>query len=242
MEKTMNTIVKSIKPIYQKAKSELLIKLSDMSNQSDKLNYLTYVIELFKMPLNQLRKDFYITEIESRYYLKESDYISSRVGYKFYEYNCLSVNKAIENSEDMVSIIDFEKAKLIQADYYSMRANILSNLTYSLFTITGSFINILNKKIEEISSKNGIEKVKESGKQLTVNQIVLLLQEFGFFTHPDVEVTSKVKQAALISLITGLNEKNIKTYIQKLDNLPLTNGARYQKDNDLIFKILSDLK
>jgi len=78
-------------------------------------------------------------------------------------------------------------------------------------------------------------------KQLSANQIVLLLQEIGYFTHPKIEDASKVKQAELISLITGLNEKNIKINIQKLDKKPLENGSSYQKDIDKINQILDAL-
>jgi hypothetical protein len=77
--------------------------------------------------------------------------------------------------------------------------------------------------------------------QLSANRIVLLLQEFGFFTHPKIEDASKVKQADLISLITGIHNKTIKNNIEKLDKSPAENGANYQKDIDLINKILDDL-
>jgi hypothetical protein len=76
--------------------------------------------------------------------------------------------------------------------------------------------------------------------QLTANQIVLMLQEIGFFTHPKIEDASKVKQADLISLITGIHNKTIKNNIEKLDKSPAENGANYQKDIDLINKILDD--
>jgi hypothetical protein len=81
----------------------------------------------------------------------------------------------------------------------------------------------------------------ENTNQLTTNQIVLLLQETGFFTHPKIEDASKVKQAELISLITGIHEKTIKTNIQKLDNKPSDVTANYKKDIDKISKILDDL-
>jgi hypothetical protein len=83
--------------------------------------------------------------------------------------------------------------------------------------------------------------VSNSKNQLTTNQIVLLLQEIGFFTHPKIEDASKVKQAKLISLLTGIHEKTIKTNIQKLDNKPSDVTANYKKDIDKISKILDDL-
>lgn len=100
-------------------------------------------------------------------------------------------------------------------------------------------------RIKEMQSENlGLKpsvKFKSQGEQLTTNQIVLLLQEIGFFTHPKIEDASKVKQAELISLITGLNEKNIKTAIQKLDKKPSELKVNYEKDIIKINQILDDL-
>ena len=96
-----------------------------------------------------------------------------------------------------------------------------------------------------VSFKNSIldneVNIKKKTDQLSINQIVLLLQEIGFFIHPKIKNTPKVKQANLISQITGLNKKNIKTSIQKLDKSVSENGSNYQQDIDKINKILDDL-
>lgn len=96
--------------------------------------------------------------------------------------------------------------------------------------------NLMSKQFAEPA-----EIETKTPKQLTANQIVLLLQEIGFFTHPKIEDASKVKQAELIGLLAGLNQKNIKTNIQKLDKKPLENGLNYQKDIEKINKVLDDL-
>lgn len=96
-----------------------------------------------------------------------------------------------------------------------------------------SFVKIKKEEIPEINIKDS--------KQLTINQIVLLLQETGFFSHPKIEQAPKTKQSELISLLTGLNQKNIKTQIEKLDKKPSENGATYQKDIDKIDQLLDDL-
>lgn len=88
-------------------------------------------------------------------------------------------------------------------------------------------------KLEHIETK--------SKDQLSANQIVLLLQETGFFTHPKIEDASKVKKAELISQITGIHPKTIKTNIEKLEKMPSENGANYQKDIDKTYQILDDL-
>ncbi len=86
-----------------------------------------------------------------------------------------------------------------------------------------------------------VNSVSEKPNQLTTNQIVLLLQETEFFAHPKILDSHKTKQAKLISSITGLNEKNIKTAIEKLDKKPSKLTANYQKDIDKINQILNDL-
>lgn len=89
---------------------------------------------------------------------------------------------------------------------------------------------------------NLVSKEQKTEKQLTSNQIVLLLDKIGFFTYPKIENTSKVKQAEVISKITGLNDKNIKTKIQNLEKLPKELGAQHQKDIDKIDAILDNLE
>jgi len=90
---------------------------------------------------------------------------------------------------------------------------------------------------------SGANKVDSASKkeQLTANQIVILLDKIAFFTYPIIENASKVKQANLIKLITGIHEKTIKTSIEKLDNKSLKDTDNYQKDIDKIDQILRDL-
>jgi len=104
--------------------------------------------------------------------------------------------------------------------------------------LVGDGFDVFFKKIEDFTTE---EIQPKNAKQLTTNQIVVLLDKLGFFTHPNIEEASKVKQAELISLITGLNSKNIKTNIQKLDKKASVNGDSYQKDIDKIDKILDGL-
>jgi hypothetical protein len=52
-----------------------------------------------------------------------------------------------------------------------------------------------------------------SGKlQITANQIVILLDKVGFFIKK-ISLKSQAKQSEVISKVTGLNVKNIATYI-----------------------------
>ncbi len=241
LEIEINNIIDDVKPLYIKAVSDLLIRLSNLPNKEDKLNYLTHNVQLLEMPLKQLKKDFYIEDVESRYYVKQSDFISNKIDKVVSDLNVKNENLTDKEVEAVFSQIDYSIGDMMQNEHYRNRFETLIKLPYSLFTITGSFINILYAKIDKISPETQNEERVKSSKQLTANQIVLLLQEIGYFIHPKIEEASKVKQAELIGLIAGLNEKNIKKNIQKLDKSTSSNGANYQKDIDKINKILDDL-
>lgn len=127
---------------------------------------------------------------------------------------------------------EFSEIEFIQEQFYN----------YGLRTETIKLLDYLRGLQNQYQNKPVIEKEsKIKTNQLTSNQIVILLDKLGFFTHPNTENASKVKQAELISLISGLNEKNLKTNIQKLDNKPSDVTDNYQKDIDKINKILDDL-
>ncbi|SFN38489.1 hypothetical protein SAMN04487989_10179 [Bizionia echini] len=118
----------------------------------------------------------------------------------------------------------------IQIDFYC----------YASMLEVKKIIEFVESKSDKQKETNLIVK-KGNSKQLTINQIVLLLQETGFFSHPIIENASKVKQSELISIITGLNDKNIKTAIQKLDKKVSELGENYQKDIDKIQYILDSI-
>lgn len=87
------------------------------------------------------------------------------------------------------------------------------------------------------------EKMEKKPNQLTANQIVLLLHEIGLFIHPKIEDASQVKQAELISKITGLNKDNFRNHIRKLENYKGPNiPPKYQADIDKIDQILNNLE
>lgn len=127
---------------------------------------------------------------------------------------------------------EFSEIEFVQEQFYR----------YGLRTETIKLLEYL-KNLQSQYQNNPVTKETDpkKTKQLTANQIVILLDKLGFFADEKIEDASKVKQAELISLITGLNEKNIKINIKKLDNKPSEVTANYQKDIDKINHILDDL-
>ena len=106
-------------------------------------------------------------------------------------------------------------------------------------------LEFLNSKLQEIKEEKKMIPVKkvnhQSPNQLTINQIVILLDNLGIFTNKSIfENFSKKQQAEIISLLIGKNAKNVKIAIEKLEKSPSENGKRYHSDIDKIKKILDD--
>lgn len=107
LEIEINNIIDDVKPLYINAISDLLIKLSNLPNKEDKLNYLTHNVQLLQMPLKQLKKDFYIEDIESRYYVKQSDFISNKIDKVISGLNVTNQNLTDKEVEEIFSEIDY---------------------------------------------------------------------------------------------------------------------------------------
>jgi hypothetical protein len=58
--------------------------------------------------------------------------------------------------------------------------------------------------------------VRNGKLQITANQIVILLDKVGF-NDKKISLKSQAKQSEVISKVTGLNVKNIATYISRLE-------------------------
>lgn len=86
-----------------------------------------------------------------------------------------------------------------------------------------------------------LKDVRDVKLQMTANQIVILLEAVGFFSNKKIYLKSQAKQSELISKVTGLNVKNIATYISKLGEKKSGLGANYQKDLDYIDSLLEDV-
>lgn len=94
---------------------------------------------------------------------------------------------------------------------------------------------------KEISEQGSKESTKSN--QLTANQIVILLDKLSLFTDPNIEDISQVKQADLLSKITGLDKDNFRSHIRKLDKYKGSNiPSSYRADIDKIEQILDSLK
>ena len=170
-----------------------------------------------------------LTNLQINFFISELDKYYERYQEKpWYEFNTLisKVNKfGLEGaSDELKDIFSKEKKENYKVIINERKSKACEN--YKNFRT-----QVLNKN----------QKSNKEDNQLTANQIILLLQEIGFFNHPKIEDASKVRQAELISKITGIHHKTIKNNIEKLDKSLSENGKKYQTDIDKINKMLDDL-
>ena len=123
----------------------------------------------------------------------------------------------------------------IQIDFYCYAAMVEAK------KIT-DFLN--SKKTNQATMVNKVEisDNTENTNQLTVNQLVILLDKLGLFNSPKIENLPNTKKAILVSQLIGKNEKNIKTAIEKLELKPSEIKPNYQKDLDKVQQLLNNLE
>ena len=156
--KNRRYIIDDIKPIYVESISEVILKLSSLADNNEKLNYLKYTVQLFNIPLRQLKVDFHVHQEDSRYYS-----VSKNV-------NQLSTIEEIaesilkEDTKEKVKKFDIPFYQLIDLFFENYKQLTLSFLPLSLCVIGNSFIKILYNKIDEIEEE--IENSKPAQSQI----------------------------------------------------------------------------
>ena len=95
--------------------------------------------------------------------------------------------------------------------------------------------------IHSLETKNSNSKT-ENTNQLTVNQAVILLDKLGVFADANFESKSNVSKSKIISLLTGRNQKNIKSAIEQLEIKPKDITPGYQSDLDKVQQLLDKMK
>lgn len=190
IEKQIKYIIDDLKPMYLKAISEVILKLSHYSNPNDKLNYLSHIIKLLKIPINQLKKDFYVTDFESRYYSKPSELETANSADELTKMIIDNLNLSdVEIYRKLKSEYVYTDYDLFELEYANIRMKVISKLPLALFTIASSFINILNNKIniinEELYNKEVVkEKIEWSGKPSQLGFIFSKLAELDYLIPP----------------------------------------------------------
>lgn len=230
-------------------KFELRSKISDLYKESLILDYYYFDCpsSLYIKNYESRKKEYFDINIDA----DEKDFIFSEVKY----FNNSKLNRAFFFDSilpypysDYIEYEDRYKTSLTRKLEYLSKKLEIYNLVIDIQEDTDLYdeYNNLISYGTEATIRTKINKETEPTqtkpkKQLTANQIILLLEEIDFFRQQKIVNAPKVKQAELVSLITGLNEKNIKTRIEKLEKSLLVNGTNYQDDIEKINKILDNL-
>ena len=215
-------IIDDIKPIYIESISEVILKLSSLADNSEKLNYLKYTIQLFNIPLRQLKVDFHVHQEDSRYY-SESQNVNQLSTVEELAERILK-----EDTEDKVEKFDIPFYELVDLFLENYKHKTLSFLPLSLSSIGNSFIKVLYNKIDEIeeaieNSKPAQSQIEWLGKTSHLGYIMGQLAELEYinpkrltngeinFTQFSKDVLNKFKIKATIgSLAAYLNITNSK--------------------------------
>ncbi|UFH46905.1 hypothetical protein LNP27_02405 [Flavobacterium galactosidilyticum] len=218
----------------------------------DKKEIASLLESLFR---NSIKDDYYFFDCPLAVYKN-----SFKVRFeKFVELN-LDAERADFIQSEIRKLYDPEENRVIITECYHIYSEGLASFKISLDKKLSYLKEELNKEgfymsngpIENISPYEDIplddeirfdvvEDVRDGKLQITANQIVILLDKVGFFNDKKIRLKSQAKQSEVISKITGLNVKNIATYISRLEQKPSSIGANYQKDLDYIDSMLDDI-
>lgn len=169
-------LITDCKEVYLSALSEIILKLSSLQSNENKIDYLRYIIQLFQIPFKQLMNDVEVDNIKSRYYATS------------------------EERYDVKSFKDHGVTEFFQdkQDYYPLDSSIwlqekrmlcLTRLPFSLYTIAGVFLNILQKKHDEIEqdiffNKKDSSKLTWEGKPAHLGFVIGTLNDLGYIKAP----------------------------------------------------------
>lgn len=228
------------------------------SSNNDNYFYFDCSLKVYNHHYNS-RKEEYLKEVLDS---SEEDFICSEVKFltqtsnrklsmgwfdipydSYIEYNDKYRIPLIRKLEFLDSKIrQFDKAIIIEEnesyydpDGYLIKGSVSAKILNKTTSLSRKLQGVIPQEIQP-------PKEPKTSKQLTVNQIVLLLDKLSFFTHPKIENLPKTKQSELISKICGLNSKNIKGKIENLDKPQKDLGVNHHKDIEMVDDILSNLE
>lgn len=234
----------------------LLLKELYYSSTKDNYFYFDCSTEVYEKHY-ELRKNKFFDEIldstEEDFLISEVKYFSNQNSNRCLDngiFDFFNYSSYIEEYSNRYRIPLNKKLKFLdnKLKFYNktleIKENIFDSDGYGNDFGPYTEVTIIENKSNQFTIKQPHEtsEVDNNTKQLTSNQIVLLLQETGFFTNSIIANAPKTKQSELISKITGLNAKNIKNKIENLDKKPSELGENYQNDIYKINFILSKME
>lgn len=219
------------------ALSEINLEIS--SKSKEKANRLIFsYIKALEITHQTLSEDLETHHPRSRYYSTPNH--NDEIMGAQYILNKLQQDLSFKIPENLVHSTDNVTYEIL-----NIRLETFHNLIVSLLVITENFIQrleSLQKELNELESTLAASK-STSSNSLSSNQLVLLLDNFGFFSHLSFDNASVAQKAKIVEILSGIHYKNIEKRISKLENSPSKNGENYKKDYKIIqSKIDSILK
>jgi hypothetical protein len=223
--------------------TQLLMNVREITSLLEELfrNSITDDYYFFDCPLAVYKNSFqlrYEKFIELDLDAERADFIQSEI-------------RKLYNPEEH-RVIETERYHIFSEGLTAFKTSIHKKLSYLKEELSKEGFYMSNGPAENISPYEDIpldgeirfdvlEDVRNGKLQITANQIVILLDKVGFFNDKKISLKSQAKQSEVISKVTGLNVKNIATYISRLEQKPSAIGANYQKDLEYIDSMLDDI-
>lgn len=205
IKKESKKIINSIKPIYYEAISEIYLKLANLNNSIEKINYLSNILKLFYLIASQLQKDILIDNEESKYHSK-INYNTNVISFNIIlnEFMNMTIHKKFDDKRNTNFQLNYEPSDLY---YLYFRAKYIGFLPTALFTVTSSFINILQNNLDKITLENTknffneeeISKLNWNSKPAHLGYIVGVLADLDYIDAPkrqngDINYTQFAKE------------------------------------------------
>lgn len=230
-------IFDKIRDLSAYALSEINLEISSKSKEAANRQIFAYIQSL-QVVHQTLSRDFNTHHPSSRYYTtpNQNDEI---MGAQFI-LNKLQQDIDFEIPEDL-----YHSTDSLTFEILNLRLETFITLIRNLILITENFIyrlETLKNDLNNLQSNLESEK-KLSGGSLSANQFVLMLDNFGFFSHLNFDKSSVAQKAKIVEMLSGNHYKNLEKRISNLENKPSKNGEKYMKDfNTVQSKIDSILK
>lgn len=206
-----NEVIKNVRELFNKALSELFIKLANTDSKN--LNSLiTFYIEAINLNLKTLKLDFYIDDQKSRYFSTIIDCKEVQTLHKSLikdDPNNYAIDgKFFKMIEKTFGDYKYETEEPIPNIYYlgflEKRFKVLSRLPFYLFHISIKLVNELQRakvliQMEE-EAKQSLSKIKWTGNKTQIGFILGSLALEGYIQAPE-STNGEINYTAFARLI-----------------------------------------
>lgn len=245
-------ILNNIETLYKKSISDIYFSLADKKSENI-YSIIALYIEALKIDITTLKTDFFVDDVQSRYYSKiidcENIYNSTEIPLRRLDLDELPINK--EYITMIKKWYDFEEEIKIEANNYesfyhigfhTRRFKVLSYLPFSLWHISVKFIDDLIKVKQIIEQQQeinlGFQRIKWIGKRTHIGFIMGTLALEGYIDTPKLK-SGDVNYTAFSKLIkqsfdTEVGEDTLRKYLNPDDEKFKESKIIFEKEKYLL--------